>query len=222
MTPDRVAVCSWRHLLASRHFPLPFEPVPSAGGLSPPNASFSLPGLSLPTEPSDCPCFTAPCWGHTEEGNCPRRQPRASKRTPPYRRWGTPPQWRLLGPRMSTCGVASRTGAHNTLPPVRSRAQSSLWRAHHVPLLCPWCVCVLCVVVGGCHKGWLVTACYNQCPVPCACRSGREWPHRQATQAVQHRVLCFVGALASVMESLDSSWKWKITVTSLHYPSCCC
>ena len=71
----------------------------------------------------------------------------------PYRWWGTPPQRRLLGPRMSTCGVASRTGAHNNLP-VRSPAQSSLWRVHHVPPaphLCLWCG--YCVSIPWCGMG---------------------------------------------------------------------
>ena len=35
----------------------------------------------MPTEPPDCPCFTAPCRVHTEEGKCPRRWPGASKWT---------------------------------------------------------------------------------------------------------------------------------------------
>ena len=34
----------------------------------------------VPTGAPDCPCFTAPCRAHTEEGNGPRRRPRASKR----------------------------------------------------------------------------------------------------------------------------------------------
>ena len=48
-------------------------------------------GRFVPTEPPDCPCFTAPCRVHTEEGNFPRRWPAASKWTPPSRRWGTSP-----------------------------------------------------------------------------------------------------------------------------------
>ena len=75
----------------------------------------------------------------------------------PYRRCGIPHQRRLLGPRMS-CGVTSAMGPHNNLPPVRSRAQSSLWRTHHVPPHPPLvsAVCVLCVhslVWHGCHPG---------------------------------------------------------------------
>ena len=38
----------------------------------------------VPTEPSDCPCFTARCWVNTEEGNRPHHWPAASRRTP----WG--------------------------------------------------------------------------------------------------------------------------------------
>ena len=79
----------------------------------------------------------------------------------PDRRWGRPPQRRLMGPRMSTYGVTSPTGAHNNLPPGRSRTQSSLWRAHHVPTHPPLVsvVCVLCVhplAWHGCHPGWWV------------------------------------------------------------------
>ena len=43
-----------------------------------------------------------------------------------------PPKRRLLAPRMSTCGVASPTGAHDNVPPALSHAHSSLWQAHHV------------------------------------------------------------------------------------------
>ena len=36
----------------------------------------------LPTEPPDCPCFTALCRIHPDEGNCPHHWPSASKSTP--------------------------------------------------------------------------------------------------------------------------------------------
>ena len=74
--------CSQRHLLASHR--LPFLPLnlslhrwrcPSAShplmpslpqhGLSSPPLPF--PWEVVPTEPLDCPCFTAMCWVHPEE-----------------------------------------------------------------------------------------------------------------------------------------------------------
>ena len=111
-TPGRVAFCSWRHRLASTlvlslnplcrqrcpsacHHP---EPLLSRSCLSlPPNTPFLSLGRSV--GPQSCPCFTALCRVHKEEGNSPCHWPGASRRTPP-----TAPQWRLLGPGMSTCG----------------------------------------------------------------------------------------------------------------------
>ena len=75
---------------------LSLEPFPSAGGgahrprttMCPPSLCLSSPSLLTP--PSfplggcalDFPCFTALCRVHTEEANCPRRWPGASKWTP--------------------------------------------------------------------------------------------------------------------------------------------
>ena len=74
----------------------------------------------------------------------PRHWPGASKWTPKTCGGGICPQRRLLGPRMSTCGVTSPTRAQNNLPPVHSHAQSSLWRAHNAPP--PPCVRGGCIV----------------------------------------------------------------------------
>ena len=70
----------------------------------------------------------------------------------PYQPWGTPPHRRLL----SICGVTSPTGAHNSLPPFRSRAQPSSWRAHHVPPQPP-CTCVrgVCIVSPFPRVAWV-------------------------------------------------------------------
>ena len=78
---------------------------------------------------AEFPCFTTLCWVHTEEGNFPRYSPlaRCIQEVIPNRRCGTPPQQRLLGPGMSTCGVHSPPGALTNLLLVLSRAQTSLW-----------------------------------------------------------------------------------------------
>ena len=47
-------------------------------GPSPP-LPFPVPWSVVPTEPPDLPCFTSLCRVHTEEGNCLRRWPGASK-----------------------------------------------------------------------------------------------------------------------------------------------
>ena len=62
-------------------------------------------------------------------GGLPLPMGRCVQAVIPNRWCGTPPQRRLLGPGMSTCGVYSPPGAHNNLLTVVSRAQSSLWRA---------------------------------------------------------------------------------------------
>ena len=154
MTPGCIAACNGRRLLASRH-------LPSAGGGShrthPLFTSLSL--LSLPLPPCSpflslgrlcqrapgLALFHCSVSGPHRGGQLPSPLARSVPVDPPYRRCGTPPQRRLLGPRMSTCGGV--TSACHNLPPVRSRAQSSFWQAHHVPphprLLSV--VCVLCV-----------------------------------------------------------------------------
>ena len=69
-------------LSTSLSFPLVF---PSIGRvahrpLTTPSLSTPFPWSVVPTEPPDLPCFTSLCQVHTEEGNCLRRWPGASKR----------------------------------------------------------------------------------------------------------------------------------------------
>ena len=91
---------------------LPLNPLPPQAaapiGLSPPCAHplpawpvltsvrpLPFPWEGVPTDPPDCPCFTALCRDHTKEGCSPRRWVRPK---------GHPhPQRRPLGRRMSTC-----------------------------------------------------------------------------------------------------------------------
>ena len=76
-----------RPLLASRHLRMSLSlrrqrcpsasqpPVPSLslpGLASPPALSLPFPWEVVPTEPPDCPCFTAPCQARTEQGTGPR------------------------------------------------------------------------------------------------------------------------------------------------------
>ena len=78
---------------------LPLNPLPPSAvpiGLSCPPSPSAWPTLTplhplpfrretVPTQPPDCPCATAPCRAHAEEGTGPRR---ASQRThTPHRRW---------------------------------------------------------------------------------------------------------------------------------------
>ena len=126
MTPGGIAVCSGRAYWPLATCPCPFlAPSPSAGGGAhrplipsrPPSPCLAYPHSPthplrfarsvVPTEPPDCPCFTAPCRLHTEEGHWPSplaRCVQADARHSRCRRWGTPPQRQLLGPRMSTRG----------------------------------------------------------------------------------------------------------------------
>ena len=77
-------------------YPCPsLEPFPSVGGGAhrplgpqcPASPCLACPYLHtlpfprevVPTESPDCPCFTAPCRVHMEEGNCPLCWPGASK-----------------------------------------------------------------------------------------------------------------------------------------------
>ena len=83
----------------------------------------------------------------------------------PNWRWGTPPQRRLLGPGMSTCGVFSPTGAHNNLLPVHSRAQST----------CPFPRSVLLVESESCTPLYV----HGLCSVP-GCLSKRATQRRTA------------------------------------------
>ena len=120
------------------------------------------------TEPPSFHYFTSLCRVYTEEGNCLRRWLGASKRSSHAGGEGPLPNggfWALGCPR---AGSFSPTRAHNNLPPALSRAESSLWRAHHVPptplcmsmvrVLCPishaWHTWVWCVAGGvGCWAG---------------------------------------------------------------------
>ena len=85
----------------------------------------------------------------------------------PYRRWGAPSQRRLLGPRMSTCGVALLQGHITTFRP--SVLALSPCCGEHVMCppkryLCLWCVYRVSFprvawvqprVAGGVGDGWV-------------------------------------------------------------------
>ena len=135
MTPGCVAVCSWRPIgLSPLTLALPFlEPFPSIGSsahrplttLRPPSPRLAYP--YLPTHPSfpsvgcangtpGLSLFHCSVLGPHRGGQLPSPLARYVPVDTPYRRWGTPPQRRPLGSRMSTCGVTSPTGAHNNLP----------------------------------------------------------------------------------------------------------
>ena len=90
------------------------------------STSLSFPLVGCANEALDFPCFTALCRVH-RGGQLSSPLATCVQAVIPNRRVWTPPQRRLLGPGMSTCGVFSPTGAHNNLLFVHSRAQSSLW-----------------------------------------------------------------------------------------------
>ena len=93
--PRRIAVCSRRQLMTSRHFPLPFPSTLSLRRRWPPSASPPLRALPLPLPGPPSPPYTPfhslgmwcqrkscpVCQVHTEEGNGPRHWPGVSRRT---------------------------------------------------------------------------------------------------------------------------------------------
>ena len=110
----------------------PFPPQAAVPiGLTPPRALdlpvgpvlFSLhtlpvPWLVVPTKPPDCPCATALCQVHTEEGSGPCHWPGASRQTPhtggggPLPMRGAPEQNMRESSGSSVCG--RRGGGQNT------------------------------------------------------------------------------------------------------------
>ena len=112
---------------------------PSPGLAYPP---FPFPREVVPTQPPDCPCLTAPCRVHTEEGNGPCRWPGASRRTAPHRRlWETHPNggcWARGGPLVGPL-PRHRWSAQDKIllacPWVSKQAQTSCktseWHTHH-------------------------------------------------------------------------------------------
>ena len=130
MTPRCVLVCSWRRKLADRHL-LPFPWTLSFHRRWCPPAShhpasflsllaylFLSTSLSFPLGGCahgrpDWPWFHCSVLGPHGGGQVPSPLAGCVQVGTPCRRWGTPTQRRLLGPRMSTCGFTFPTGAHN-------------------------------------------------------------------------------------------------------------